>query len=156
MTTLTPEQALRRKQEHEWIRAKLQKFSDTIQKKIAEGETDYTQFDVEKLYEAYVKFIDRFAYVEDNKQYGEWGQIVKEFSMFFKDEPVRPEGEPYPFHLAGLERSFFRRVHLVLKGRLEDQKKQEFGDERDIIVNSMDSIGNGGLLAELCQWKFYM
>jgi hypothetical protein len=142
MTTLTPEQALMRKQEHEWIRARLQEFSDTIQKKIAEGEKDYTQFDVEKLYEAYVKFIDRFAYVVKDIQYGKYGQIVNEWSMRFKNEPVRPEGELYPFHEAGLSVKFFYRVKSFLG-------EKNFGDERDIIIDSMKSIGNSDLLVEL-------
>ena len=153
MTTLTPEQALRRKQEHEWIRAKLQKFSDTIQKKIAEGETDYTQFDVEKLYEAYVKFIDRFAYVVEDIQYGKYGQIVNEWSMHFKNEPVRPEGETYPFHEAELSVKFFYMVQRFLTNGFVSENV--FGDERGIIIDSMKSIGNSGLLVELFRMGCY-
>ncbi len=151
MTTLTQEQALRRTDELEWIHQKLQDFSAKIQKGIAEGYNDYKPINVEKLYEAYVKFIDRFAYVREDIQYNRWGQIVKKFTMFIKDEPVRPEGEIYRFDKAGLDESFFLNVNRMLREQLETQQKQEFGDERDIIVNSMNSSGNGGLLAELCR-----
>jgi hypothetical protein len=91
---------------------------------------------VENLYKAYVNFIDGFAdEISDASMYKHCPTRPPKRNIVFRCERVRPKGTLYQFEKVDLDRSFFWTVYL----HLERFGQSVFGDERDLIRNSMKS-----------------
>ena len=98
----------------------------------------YPRESVENLYEAYVNFIDRFAYLtSDTSMYERGLEDTPEWYIMFSRTQVREKGTFYQFETVDLDPSFFWRVYLHLSRIVFDGQSFFSEDERVIIWNSM-------------------
>jgi hypothetical protein len=142
MTTLTPEQQSHREKNISWIRKSLQLIANEIQEKIKEGNTNYTQIDVDTLCSAYVSYLDNFASIREEWDDTRWGKINKHYKITLSREKINEDDRKFPYDKCNLTPNFMHFVAPRLSYRKHKDKIDKYGDYRDIIINSIESDGN--------------